>query len=81
MTTVQTMKRKEMRRTFTDKQTNGLTDRPDSQRSEVLFFAHQHFLFFNFTADTQVAHFVLPQTHKSTQRQNKKSHFSQRFLS
>lgn len=70
-----------MKGTFLNNEIGGLTDRPDSQRNEVLFFAHQHFLFFNFTADTQVAHFVLPQTHKSTQRQNKKSHFSQRFLS
>jgi len=68
-----------MRRTLTHKQTNGLTDRPDSHRKEVLFFAYPHFLFFNCLADTQVAHFVLPQTHKLTQRQNKKSHFPQRF--
>lgn len=39
-----------MKRTYLDKETNGLTARPDSQRSEVLFFAHPHFLFFNFLA-------------------------------
>jgi len=50
MTTVQTIKRKEMTRKFTHKQTNGLTARTASQRSEVLFFAHPHFLFFNFLA-------------------------------
>jgi len=44
------------------------------------FFATAHFLFFNFLAAAQVAHFVLPQPHKPTQRQNKKSHFSQRFV-
>jgi len=53
-----------------------LTARHDSQRREVLFFAHPHFLFFNFWAAAQVAHFVLPLTHKLAQRQNKKSHFS-----
>lgn len=55
--------------------------RYDSQRKEVLFFADPHFLFFNFLAAAQVAHFVLPLTHKPTQRQNKKSHFSQRLKS
>lgn len=52
----------------------------DSHPKEVLFFATAHFLFFNFLAAAQVAHFVLPQTHKATQRQNKKSHFFQRFI-
>jgi len=81
MTTVQTIKRKVMTRTFTHNETYGLTARTDSQRKEVLFFAHPYFLFFNFLAETQVAHFVLPLTHKPIQRQNKKSHFSQRFKS
>jgi hypothetical protein len=79
MTTVQTIKRKEMTRTFTHNETYRLTARHDSQRSEVLFFPTAHFLFFNFIAAAQVAHFVLPQPHKPTQRQNKKSHFSPHF--
>ena len=62
-----------MKQTYLDKETNGLTDRLDSQRKEVLFFPTAHFLFFNFLAAAQVAHFVLPQPHKPTQRQNKKS--------
>ena len=70
-----------MNQTYLDKETNGLTDRLDSQRKEVLFFPTAHFLFFNFLAAAQVAHFVLPQPHKPTQTQNKKSHFSQRFIS
>lgn len=70
-----------MKRKYLDKEVYRLTTIHDSQRSEVLFFATAHFLFFNFMADTQVAHFVLPLTHKPTQRQNKKSHFSQRFNS
>ena len=56
------------------------TTLPNSHRKEVLFFATAHFLFFNFLTAAQVAHFVLPQPHKPTQRQNKKSHFFQRFL-
>jgi hypothetical protein len=70
----------DMKLTFLDYITNGLTDRPTSQRNEVLFFTTAHFLSFNFFAAAQVAHFVLPQTHKPTQRQNKKSHFFQRFI-
>jgi hypothetical protein len=66
-----------MTRTFTHNETDGRTARPDSQGNEVLFFALPHFLFFNFWAAAQVAHFVLLQTHKPTQNQNKKSHFSQ----
>jgi hypothetical protein len=69
-----------MKLTIQNRQTNKLTARPDSQRKEVLFFATAPFLFFNFLADAQVAHFVLPQTHKPTKRQNKKSHFNHRFL-
>jgi hypothetical protein len=68
-----------MKRTFTHYEPTRLTARHDSQRKEVLFFATAHFLFFNFLADAQVAHFVLPQPHKPTQWQNKKSHFFQRF--
>ncbi len=79
MTPVQIIKRKVMTRTFTDNETNGLTARPDSQRNEVLFFGLPHFLFFNFLAAAQVAHFVLPLLHKPTRRQNKKSHFIQRI--
>jgi len=31
----------------------------NSQRNEVLFFANTNFLFFNFLASPQVAHFIL----------------------
>ncbi|MEY4570829.1 MAG: hypothetical protein RLZ10_22 [Bacteroidota bacterium] len=68
-----------MKRTFLHRPSD-LTARYDSQRKEVLFFATAHFLFFNFLAAAQVAHFVLPQPHNPTQRQNKKSHFFQRFV-
>lgn len=57
-----------------------LTAKHDSRTEEVLFFPTAHFLFFNFLPTAQVAHFVLPLTHKATQRQNKKSHFYQRFI-
>lgn len=56
------------------------TGKNSSRPDEVLFFAPAHILFFNFVATAQVAHFVLPQTHKPAQSQNKKSHFSQRFI-
>lgn len=75
MTTVQTIKRKVMTRKFTHNETYGLTARHDSQRKEVLFFAYTHFLFFNFLPAAQVAHFVLPQQHKPTQRQTKRATF------
>jgi hypothetical protein len=67
---------------MTDIRTNTAqrTGRHSSQPKEVLFFADPHFLFFNFMAAAQVAHFVLPLTHKPDKRQNKKSHFSQRFI-
>ena len=42
-----------MKQTYLDKETNGLTDRLDSQRKEVLFFPTAHFLFFNFLAAAQ----------------------------
>ncbi len=58
--------------TLTDTGTGRHSSRPD----KVLFFATAHSLFFNFMAAAQVAHFVLPQTHKPAQSQNKKSHFS-----
>ena len=74
------IKRTDMRRTFLDYINNRLTVIPTSQRNEVLFFANAHFLFFNFLAAAQVAHFVLPLKHKPTQRQNKKSHFSNALL-
>lgn len=70
-----------MKGTFLNNEISGLTAQHDIQRNEVSFFATAHFLFFNFMTDTQVAHFVLPLTHKPTQRQNKKSHFSKRFNS
>ncbi|MBS1649975.1 MAG: hypothetical protein JSR09_09755 [Bacteroidetes bacterium] len=68
-----------MKRTFLHRQRD-LTVQHDSHRKEVLFFAPAHFLFFIFLAAAQVAHFVLPQPLKPTQRQNKKSHFFQRFI-
>lgn len=58
----------------------GMTADHTSRPVKVLFFADPHFLFFNFMAAAQVAHFVLPLTHKPDKRQNKKSHFSQRFI-
>ncbi|MBS0646486.1 MAG: hypothetical protein JSR97_07840 [Verrucomicrobia bacterium] len=64
-----------------NRQTNKLTARLDSQRREVLFFAHPLFLFFNFMATAKVAHFVLPLPQKPTRRQIKKSHFFHRFIS
>ena len=69
--------------TYKDKEENqnGMAADHTSRPDKVLFFADTHFLFFNFLAAAQVAHFVLPQPHKPTQRQNKKSHFSQRFIS
>ncbi|MCC6722615.1 MAG: hypothetical protein IT243_10480 [Bacteroidia bacterium] len=70
-----TIKRTDMKRTFLHRPSD-LTARHDSQRKEVLFFADPHFLFFNFVAAAQVAHFILPLTHEPPQRQNKKSHFS-----
>jgi hypothetical protein len=57
-----------------------MTALTDSQSNEVLFFSTAPFLFFNFLPAAQVAHFVLPQPLKPTQRQNKKSHFFQRFV-
>jgi hypothetical protein len=74
-----TFKLTDMKRTFFDTELYRLTALSDSQRNEVLFFATAHFLFFNFLAAAQVAHFVLPLTLKPTQSQNKKSHFPQRF--
>jgi len=68
-----------MRQTILDNITERMTAKLTSQRNEVLFFANPHFFFFNFLTAAQVAHFVLPQLHKPTQRQNKKSHFFQRF--
>jgi len=59
----------------------GLTAGHPSRPDKVLFFADPHFLFFNFLAAAQVAHFVLPLTHKPAQRQTKKSHFFQRYNS
>ena len=53
-----------------------VTGRTTSQRKEVLFFADPLFLIFNFTADTHLAHFVLPQTHKPTQAKQKEPNFS-----
>ena len=65
--------------TFLNTKRTDMTAITDSQRKEVLFFATAHFLFFNFLPAAQVAHFVLPQPHNPIQRQNKKSHFFQRF--
>jgi hypothetical protein len=67
-----------MKQTFLYR-SNDMTARHDSHPKEVLFIATAHFLFFNFLAAAQVAHFVLPKKHKPTQWQNKKSHFFQHF--
>jgi len=68
-----------MKEAILDNKLLNLTARPDSQLIEVLFFATAHFLFFNFMAAAQVAHFALPLTLKPARRQIKKSHFLQRF--
>jgi hypothetical protein len=72
-----TIKLTDMKSNFWNNIRQRLTARPNSQRNEVLFFANAHFLFFNFIPDTHLVHFVLPLTHKPTQRQNKKSQISQ----
>ena len=67
----------DMKRTFLDNITERLTARPTSPRNEVLFFAHAHFLFFNFFANTQntLSFFC----HAQTQRRKKmKECFRQR---
>lgn len=66
-----------MKQTVWDKiETGGLNTNPTSQRKEVLFFCQRSFLFFNFIADTHLAHFVLPQTHKLTQAKQEEPNFS-----
>ncbi|MCW5932266.1 MAG: hypothetical protein KIS69_11475 [Bacteroidetes bacterium] len=70
-----------MKQTFLYNKRHYLTAQHESQRWEVLFIAYPHFLCFNFIAASQVAHFGLPLSHKPPQRQNKKSHFPQRFFS
>lgn len=50
----------------------------DSNRREGLSFAYPHFLFFNFRAAAQMAHWGLPDTQDDPSK-NPKSHFSQRF--
>ena len=52
--------------------TFGRTDKHTTQRREVLFFATAHFLFFNFNANTHLAHLVLPDT-QADPAQNQKS--------
>ena len=49
----------DMKRTFLDNVTERLTANPTSQRNEVLFFAHPHFLFFNFIASAHCTHLPL----------------------
>ncbi len=73
-----TIKRTNMKRTFLHK-LSGRTTRHDSQRREVLFFAHPHFLFFNFMAAAHLAHLVLPDT-KADPSQNQKSQTIQRYM-
>jgi hypothetical protein len=68
-----------MIRTFLHTENNGRTADTKSQRKEVLFFAYPHFLFFNFSSDTQVAHLALPSS-QADPSQNQKSHFFQRFI-
>jgi len=61
--------------------TYGLTAKPDSQRKEVLFFATAHFRFFNFLANTQMAHLLFPQPHKPNAEAKAKEPFSHRLNS
>lgn len=55
----------------------GQTTKQTTQRKEVLFFATAHFLFFNFIADTHLAHLVLPIT-QADPSQNQKSQIANR---
>jgi len=64
-----------MKRTVSHIKSN-LTARHNSQRNEVLFFCQRSFLFFNFIADTHLAHFVLPQTQKPTLAKQKEPNFA-----
>jgi len=48
-----------MKQAFLDNITERLTASPTSQRNEVLFFAHPHFLFFNFIASAHCTHLPL----------------------
>jgi hypothetical protein len=68
----------DMKRTILDNIAERLTAKPTSQRNEVLFFADPHFLFFNFIADTHLAHLVLPDT-QADASQNQKSQIFPRF--
>lgn len=69
-----------MKRTFFDTEPSDLIALSDSQRNEVLFFATAHFLFFNFLATAQVAHFVLPQHTTHHRGKTKRATFCQRFI-
>jgi len=67
-----TVKRTDMKRTFSHNKTSRRTARHDCQRREVLFFAHPHFLFFNFMATAHLAHLILPDA-QANPSQNQKS--------
>ena len=71
----------DMKRTFLDNLTERQTARQTANAMKFYFLPPHIFCFLIFLAAAQVAHFVLPQPHKPTQRQNKKSHFFQRFIS
>lgn len=66
-----------MKQAILDNITFGRTDKHTTQRKEVLFFATAHFLFFNFIADTHLAHLVFP-TAQADPSQNQKSQIANR---
>jgi len=54
-----TIKLTDMEQTILPNKQYGRTARHDSQRNEVLFFTHPHFLFFNFVAAAHCTHLAL----------------------
>ncbi len=54
-----TIKLTDMEQTILPNKQYGRTARHDSQRNEVLFFTHPHFLFFNFVAAAHCTHLSL----------------------
>jgi hypothetical protein len=56
---------------------NHQTADPKANASVFLFFSTAHFLFFNFIADTHLAHLVLP-TAQADPSQNPKSQIANR---
>jgi len=65
--TVQTETYRKTKTRVTDRLVNW-TSRHASRPDEVLFFAHPHFLFFNFTADAHLAHCLLPDHTQAKQK-------------